>query len=280
MTVTKDSGLRQPVVAVVGGYGAAITFEVPRVPAGGETLLATSLSVDHGGKGSNQAIAARRLGAQVAILTCVGADAFGAAGRALWRDEGIDDTHVRTADRSTMLGAILLEPSGENRIVVGMGALGEMEVGDVHAFADQIAGAHVCVVSLEVPAPVAAEALSIAKRSGTLALLNPAPPIELPSPVVRGVDVIVPNRSEAELLTDSSPGTEPDVLLDRLRRRCPGKIVLTLGAAGAIVDDGYSRQRVRAPVAKTVVDTTGAGDAVHRRACHRTGPRHGASGRG
>jgi ribokinase len=160
--VTTGRAHRPAVVAVVGGYGTAITFEVARVPVGGETLLATAVSVDHGGKGSNQAVAARRLGAHVALLSSVGPDAFGSAGHELWRDEGIDATHVRQAKLPTMLGAILLETGGENRIVVGMGALDELEVGDAEAFRDEIAGADVCVVSLEVPATVAAHVLTIA----------------------------------------------------------------------------------------------------------------------
>jgi ribokinase len=252
---------RQPVVAVVGGYGTAITFEVPRVPAAGETLLAVSLQVGPGGKGSNQAIAASRLGARVALLTAVGADDFGTAARRLWQEERVDGTRVRTGDLSTMLGVIVLEPDGENRIVVGAGALGELDLGDVEGFESYIAQADVCVVSLEIPAAVAAHALTLARKAGTLALLNPAPPVPLPAAVVRAVDVLVPNRAEAEALTDSPPGTGPDLLADRLRSRCAGSIVITLGADGALIDDGTSRQRVPAPTAAAVVDTTGAGDA-------------------
>jgi ribokinase len=255
------TGGTQVTVAVVGGYGAALTFTVTRVPGGGETILADSLNVDHGGKGSNQAVAARRLGAQVALVTAVGPDAFGDAGRRLWTEEGIDATHVRTGRLPTMMGAILLEPGGENRIVVAMGALGELEVSDVAAFADQIGAADVCVVSLEVPAAVAAKALAVAKERGTIAILNPAPAVPLPDQLVGDVDVIVPNRSEAELLSGSAPGTDPGTLVDRLRRRTGAKIVLTLGADGTIVDDGLARHHVPAPVPPTVVDTTGAGDA-------------------
>jgi ribokinase len=260
-SVNGSTGARQPSVAVVGGYGTAITFGVARAPVAGETLLAGSLRVDPGGKGSNQAVAARRLGARVSLLTAVGPDAFGDAGGRLWAQEGVDANHVRVAKLATMLGAILVEPGGENRIVVGMGALSELEVGDVGTFEDEIAGADVCVVSLEVPTAVAAEALAVAKRHDTLSVLNPAPPVELPASVVRQADVIVPNRFEAEFLSGSLPGTGPDVLVDRLRLRCDGWIVLTLGAEGAMIDDGSSRGAVPAPVPPRVVDTTGAGDA-------------------
>ena len=251
----------QPVVAVVGGYGTAVTFGLQRMPEAGETLLAGSLLVGPGGKGSNQTIAARRLGARVALLTAVGPDAFGTAAHRLWHEEGIDASHVRTANLPTMLGAIALEPSGENRIIVGPGALTELGPADVEGFRSCLAEADVCVVSLEIPSTTAAESLTVAKGAGTMTLLNPAPPVPLPAAVVHDVDVIVPNRSEAEALTDSPPGTGPDRLADRLRLRCAGSIVITLGAHGVLVDDGSSRQRVPAPRATAVVDTTGAGDA-------------------
>lgn len=248
-------------VAVVGGYGVALIFGVSRAPGPGETVLADSIGVDHGGKGSNQAVAARRLGAEVALLTAVGPDAFGAMGRTLWQDEGIDAHQVVTGRLATMMGSIVVEGGGENQIVVGMGALSELSTMDVDAFAAQIASAQVCAVSLEVPVPVAARALTLAKQAGTLALLNPAPAVALPDEVIREVDIIVPNRSEAEHITESSVGAEAEHLVDRLRERTRAHIVLTLGADGAIVDDGATRRHVPAVVAPTVVDTTGAGDA-------------------
>lgn len=260
-TVSEGDSHRRPSIAVVGGYGTGITFRLPRAPLAGETLVARALSVDHGGKGSNQAIAARRLGADVSLLTAVGPDAFGGSSHQLWRDEGVKTEHVRTGKLPTMIAAILVEESGENRIAVAVGALGELETGDVDSFAEEIAAADVCVVSLEVPAHVAARALEIAKQRGTLAVLNPAPFIDLPPGAVEGADVVVPNRTEAELLTGSAPGTEPALLVDRLRERCQGTVVLTLGAAGAVVDDGRTRRAVPAAPAPAVVDTTGAGDA-------------------
>jgi ribokinase len=254
------TGTRRPAVAVVGGYGTGITFGVKKLPDTGETLLADSVRTDAGGKGSNQAVAASRLGARVALLTAIGQDDFGSAGLRLWDAEGIDAGCVRVSAGHTMIGAILVEQDGQNRIVVGPGALTELEVADVERFAPRIADADVCVVSLEIPAAVAVAALSAARAAGTLAILNPAPPVELPPAVLRGVDVLVPNRPEAVALTGSAPDTGPAVLADRLRARCDGAIVLTLGDIGALVDDG-SRRLVPAIQAGAVTDTTGAGDA-------------------
>ena len=221
------SNPHQVSVAVVGGYGVALIFGVGRAPGPGETVLADSIGVDHGGKGSNQAVAARRLGAEVALLTAVGPDAFGAMGRTLWQDEKIDARNVVTGRLATMMGSIVVEMGGENQIVVGMGALSELTTGDADAFAAQIAAAQVCAVSLEVPVPVAARALTLAKlAAGTLALLNPAPAVALPDEVVREVDVIVPNPSEAELITGMRGGdpTLRRTLVDRLATSGPPPI--------------------------------------------------------
>jgi len=252
---------RPPHVAVVGGYGTGITFRVGKLPGAGETLLADSSRTDPSAKGSNQAVAASRLGAQVSLLSAIGADGFGAAGRLLWDAEGIDSGCVRVGTGSTMVGAIVVEPDGGNRILVGMGALTELDVADVQRFTPEITDADICVVSLEIPAAVAAAALTTARAVRTMAVLNPASPVHLPPDVLRHVDVIVPNRTEAAALTGSGPDTEPDTLADRLRALCEGVIVLTLGELGALVDDRSSRWLVPAAEASAVIDTTGAGDA-------------------
>jgi ribokinase len=231
------------------------------MPERGETLLAGPVSTSAGGKGSNQAVAASRLGATVALLTAVGEDAFAQAGRALWAAEKIEASAVRVSAGPTMLGVILLEPTADNRIVVAPGALDDLDEQDVARFADRIAAAGVCVVSLEIPVRAAVAALETAHRAGTTSLLNPAPPVPLPAAVLRRVDVVTPNRPEAVVLTGSAADATPEELVDRLRERCDGAIVLTLGPDGALVDDGRERYRVPAPRPERVVDTTGAGDA-------------------
>lgn len=254
-------GSRHGRVAVVGGYGTAVIFGVGRSPGQGETVLATSLHFDHGGKGSNQAVAASRMGARVALLSAVGNDSFGENGRRLWDVEGIDASCVITAGQPTMVGAILVEQSGDNRIVVGMGALGQLGPADVDHFAGHIGTADVCVVSLEVPTEVAAHALRTAGGKNVLTVLNPAPATPLPEDVVRAADVLVPNRSEAAAMTANPADRDPNVLVDDLRAQAQGCIVLTLGPAGALVDDGALRRHVPAAPGPKVVDTTGAGDA-------------------
>ena len=231
-------------IAVVGSYGVGLTMRVPRMPVAGETLSGGTFASGHGGKGSNQAVAAARLGARVSLLTAVGRDRFGADARRLWADEGVDASGVRDTDAATMVGVILVDQEGENRIVIAPGALDELTPADVDAFAGRIAEADMVVVSLEIPLPVAVAALRVAREHGVPTLLNPAPAAPLPDEAWAWIDVLTPNASEARVLTGLAPNepATPDQLAALLRARFAGTIVLTLGAEGALVDrDGVLR---------------------------------------
>jgi ribokinase len=223
-------------VAVVGSYGVGLTVELDRVPGPGETVVGRTFRIDHGGKGSNQAIGAARLGAAVDLLTAIGDDAFGHAALDLWREEGVDAEAVRMP-AATMCAPILVEPSGENRIVVVPGALEHLAPANVDAFAERIAAADVCLVQLEIPLETALHALAVARAARVRTILNPAP--APPHPIAPEADYVTPNETEAEAVKEA-----------RARR------VLTLGEAGA----AFRGHRIPAFPAE-VVDTTGAGDA-------------------
>lgn len=284
-----------PRIAVVGSYGTGMTMYLDRVPERGETIGGARFSAGPGGKGSNQAIGAARLGAQVTLLTAVGDDEFGAAARRLWQAEGVDAGSVVTADAATMVGVILVESDGENRIVIAPGALDRLTPDHVANFADAIGAADLLMVCNEIPADTVVAALRIARDRGTRALYNPAPARDLP-PEARGfVDFLTPNFGEARVLAgagggqaDGSAGTgDPDAgiglhstaaadaahgsdaaagwILDRLRERYSATIVLTAGGDGAWVDDPATGRRTHVPAvpAPAIVDTTGAGDAFN-----------------
>jgi ribokinase len=223
-------------IAVVGSYGVGLTVQLDRVPDAGETVVGRSFRTDHGGKGSNQAIGAARLGADVDFLTAVGDDAFGRAAIALWHEEGVVAEAI-VAEAATMTAPILVEPSGENRIVVVPGALSCLTPGHVDSFSDRIAAADVCVVQLEIPVWTALYALEVAGAAGVKTILNPAPaPAE---PIAGRCDYLTPNETEAAAVGDVH-----------------GTVVLTLG------DEGAELRGDRIPAfAADVVDTTGAGDA-------------------
>ena len=224
-------------VAIVGSYGVGLTVELDRVPEVGETVIGRAFRRDHGGKGSNQAVGCARLGAEVDFLTAIGDDPFGQDAAALWLEEGVRAEAKVIATAATMCAPILVEASGENRIVVVPGALEQLSRAHVDAFTDRIAAADICVVQLEIPLDTALYALEVARRAGVRTILNPAPaPSEPIAPVV---DYLTPNETEAAAVSGAR-----------------GKVVLTLGEQGAQLGD----ERVPAFPANAI-DTTGAGDA-------------------
>ncbi|UCM89741.1 ribokinase [Streptomyces marincola] len=254
-------------IAVVGSYGVGLTMRVPKAPAAGETVSDGAFAEGPGGKGSNQAIGAARLGADVSFLTAVGDDAYGHAARALWEREGVDAGQVVTGRGATMVGFILVEPSGENRIAIAPGALDELTADSVAAFRPAIAAADVLVVSMEIPADAVSAALRIGREEGTNTLLNPAPARPLADEDWPLIDVLTPNQTEAPVLLGLAEGHglgDAD-LVAALRARTGGSVVLTRGGAGALVadaaDQGGAPQVVPARRAARVVDTTGAGDS-------------------
>lgn len=250
-------------IAVVGSYGAGLTMRVPKAPGPGETLSGGEYDEGPGGKGSNQAIGAARLGAGVTLLTAVGADAHGDAARRLWASEGVDASHVVTGARPTMVGFILVEPSGENRITIAPGALDELDADAVRAFADEIEAADILVVSMEIPESAVLEALRIGRSRGTRTLLNPAPARGLPDDIWSSIDIITPNQTEAPVLLGLPPehGLSDAELVALLRERSGGAVVLTRGGRGALLDAGSGPEEIPPVVAEQIVDTTGAGDA-------------------
>ena len=250
-------------VAVVGSYGVGMTMRLPRLPVAGETLLGGEFRSGHGGKGSNQAVGASRLGADVALLTAVGDDAIGRAAREMWAAEGVDAAATVTAPAATMVGMILVETSGENRIIIATGALDHLRPAHVRDFAPQLAAADIGVVSLEIPRDTAVSALRIAHEAGTRTLLNPAPAQPIPDEAWPYIDVLTPNRTEAAILLGLSPdAAEPAERMARLlHERSGATVVMTLGAEGALTCDSAGLTAAAAVPATEVVDTTGAGDA-------------------
>lgn len=256
---------RAPRISIVGSYGTGLTMRLDHVPGPGETLSGATFSSGAGGKGSNQAIGAARLGAHVRLLTTIGDDAFGAAARDLWAAEHIDASAVVTVDAPTMVGVILVEATGENRIVIAAGALDLLGPHHVEDFAASIADSDLMMVCNEIPVTAVVSALRTARRHNVATLLNPAPARELPEDAWPLVDYLTPNLPEGRVLAGLGDNSDIDATLDALRRRFPATIVMTAGAAGAYVDDPSTGQRTHIPAIESpqVVDTTGAGDAFN-----------------
>ncbi|QPZ38190.1 ribokinase [Paramicrobacterium chengjingii] len=252
-------------IAVIGSYGAGLTMRVPRAPEAGETLTGDAFESGPGGKGSNQAIGAARLGADVSLLTAIGDDDFGRSALALWRDEGVDASSILISDAApTMAGFIMVEPSGENRIAIAPGALDFLSESHVEAFRSEIAAADIVLVSMEIPISAVAAALRIGREEGVRTVLNPAPARPLSAEVLSNVDIITPNQTEARIILDLDDAPSGDEALARLiAERIDGAVVLTRGSDGAIVVENGEALHIAPIRAAQVVDTTGAGDSFN-----------------
>ncbi len=249
-------------VCVVGSFMADLVVRAPRRPRRGETVIGTSFETFLGGKGFNQAVAAARSGASTAMVGRVGPDDHGRRFLAMLAKEGIDATHV-TDDPAipTGVGMPLVEDSGDNSIIVIPLANHAMRVEHVRAAAPLIESSRVLLLQLELPLGVVVEAARIARRAGVTVVLNPAPAIGDLSAFAGLVDYLVPNETEAEILTGvSSDGDPAASARTLLSRNTVGGVVLTLGARGVLVaTDGIDEAIDGWPADS--VDSVGAGDA-------------------
>ena len=250
-------------VLVVGSANVDFTIAVSRLPGTGETVSEGTLLVNHGGKGANQAVAARRLGADVRLIGCVGDDDSGRSVRDALAREGIGTDGVRgTSEAATGTAFIVVDADGRNQIAVAPGANRKLGEADLDARGDDFAWAEVVVVSLEIPVRVAARALALARARGARTILNPAP---VPSAGVdfwASVDFATPNEGEAARLAGIATSGDPQDAAMTLQRRGAGSVIVTLGEAGALSVTARGTSRVPA-FEVSAVDTTAAGDAFN-----------------
>ncbi len=254
----------KPKITVVGSFAVGLTLRAPRFPVKGETLIGSDFDMGPGGKGSNQAVGAARLGAESHLVAVIGADIFGDVGVNLYKQEGVGIEHLRrTAERNTGVGFITLNAEGDNHIVLDMGANHLFSTDDVDRAEDVIASSDAVLSVLEIPSATAARGMALARKHGVASILNPAPAQPLDDSLLSQVDVLTPNESELRILCGLAPDDATDTLeiAHRLQKRGVRNLVVTRGGDGALVitPDGKVEhvpgQKVK------VVDTTGAGDA-------------------
>ena len=247
---------------MIGSYCQDVGLQVKRFPAPGETVLGVGYLESHGGKGSNQAINARRAGAKVAFVGAVGDDAAGRDALNLWRSEGIDIRHTVVRPGSpTGKAFIVITASGENNIVGSSGANETLLPQDVAAARSCIAGASLVLAQLEVSAASVAEAFLLGRRAGAVTVLNAAPAAgAVPDAVWTKTDFLIVNETEARQLTGNITEDNQKLCL-LLRSQVRLGAVITLGAMGAIGIAADGEIVTVASPSIAVVDTTGAGDA-------------------
>ena len=253
-------------IVILGVFVADTAYRAARQPRLGETILGKHFVLGPGGKGSNQAVAAGRLAAEVSFITRLGKDAFAEMAKKTWREAGVTPAVIETPESYTGAAYIFIEEAtGNNAIIVCPGAASLIAPADIEAWGEIIRGAGVFVTQLEQPIDAALRALEIARAAGVATILNPAPAAELPPAIYALCDYLTPNETEAEALTGMKVESLDDArrAADRLLEQGVGMAIITLGDKGALIHGKELSEHVPAVTAGAVVETTGAGDAFN-----------------
>jgi ribokinase len=252
-----------PRIAVVGSANTDLTTFSDAFPRAGETLFGQDFNLSFGGKGANQAIAARLCGAEVLMVAKVGNDLFGQATLENFASFGIDTTHVRRVEGvPTGVAAIAVEPGGQNRIIVVKGANDRLTVADVDAAAPELGRVDTIILQFEIPLDTLYHTIRFARARNIRCIVNPAPALPADLAELVGADYLIPNETEAQLMTGQPVDTveAAAACAATLLKKGFRRVLITLGARGALLADSAGYIHVP-PFPVTAVDTTGAGDA-------------------
>jgi len=249
-----------PRIVVVGSINMDLVTLAPRFPGPGETLLGSRFFTAHGGKGANQAVAAARLGAEVAMVGALGRDAFGDQLHAGLAREGIALDHVARIDDEGSGSASITVAAGENQIIVVPAANARVSPAQVEAARATIAHADAVLVQLEIPLDAVEATLRLARRENVPVILNPAPAQKLPAEWLKLASYLTPNQHELATALGEDAHTD----FRELMRRAPCPVVLTRGGEGAWYRDHAHPEPARqSGFAVDAIDTTGAGDTFN-----------------
>jgi ribokinase len=254
---------KRPRIVVVGSANIDLVTYTDRFPKPGETIFGNNFDLGFGGKGANQAVAAKLCGADVSMVAHVGSDLFGPATIKNFQALGIDTSHVKQVEGvSSGVAPIFVDSAGQNRIFVVKGANDTLKPADVEAAADLLKSADCIVMQFEIPLETVYYTVQFARKNKIRCLLNPAPAQPIDLNAIADLDYFVPNETEAETITgipvrnlDDAKKCAKQFVASGIRR-----VIITLGSNGSLLADREGMQHVPAFVVKTV-DSTGAGDA-------------------
>jgi len=258
---------KRPRIAVVGSANVDLTTFSDQFPKPGETIFGQKFDLGFGGKGANQAVAARLCGSDVFMVARVGDDLFGPSSIKNFETLGIDATHVRqVAGVSSGVAPIFVDPSGQNRIIVVKGANDELKPADVDAASDTLKNVDCIVLQFEIPLETVYYTIKFARKNGIRCILNPAPAQPIDLAAVADLDYFVPNEHEAAAISgmavnnlDDAKGCATKLLASGIRR-----VIITLGANGSLLagsEGGSEIMEHVPPFPVKTLDSTGAGDA-------------------
>lgn len=253
-------------IVILGVFVADTAYRADRAPRMGETIMGNSFTLGPGGKGSNQAVAVARLGADVTFLSKLGRDPFADMALKTWADAGVKPMVTQSEDSYTGAAYIFVEEAtGDNAIIICPGVAATIGIGDIEANGELIRAATVFMTQLEQPLDAARRALEIARGAGVRTVLNPAPASSLPDGMLALCDYVTPNETETEALVGVAVHSVDDArrAAESFRTKGVGAAVITLGERGALYHDAGRSELVAAFDAGPVVETTGAGDAFN-----------------
>ncbi|MDR0763560.1 MAG: ribokinase, partial [Bacteroidales bacterium] len=249
-------------IVVIGSSNTDMVVKANRLPVPGETVLGGNFMMNPGGKGANQAVTISRLGGNVSFITKTGNDLFGKQSVEMFAEENINTDYVFSdANNPSGVALIMVDENGENCIVVASGANGTLSPTDIDKARTLIESADILLMQLETPLETLEYAAKFAHKKGVKVILNPAPAAFLSNSFLKCVNIIVPNKTEAELLSGikiedwTSAHNAAEIIGDKGIEN----VIITLGSKGALIKEGAEFHEV--PVEKIkAVDTTAAGD--------------------
>lgn len=245
---------------VIGSSNTDMTVRSRVLPGPGETVLGGDFIMGYGGKGANQAVAAKRLGGNVDFVCKLGKDLFGDNAIRHFREMGLDTTHILQSEKPSGVALIMVDDKAENSIVVASGANGDLDIEDIETLAPAIRRSSILLLQLEIPMKTVERAARIAYEAGVMVVLNPAPAAQLSDELMRCVSVLVPNESESSYISGVEVTDADSALkaINIIKSKGAKDIIVTMGSKGSLVCDGkvtfIPARKVRA------VDTTAAGD--------------------
>lgn len=255
-------------ILVIGSSNTDMTIKSDNLPLPGQTILGGRFVMGPGGKGANQAVAAKRLGGNVEFICKVGHDIFGKNAADGYKKEGIDISHILYSTEPSGVALILVDKTGENVISVAPGANGDLSVEDIESIANVIKEADYLILQLEIPTDAVVRAAKIAHEAGVYVILNPAPACKLPNELFQYISLITPNQTETELMTGVKLINEQSFItaVENFNRMGVKDVIITLGSKGSLVC--YDGKNEFVPAIKVdAVDATAAGDTFCGAVC-------------
>lgn len=247
-------------ILVIGSSNTDMTVRSATLPKPGETVLGGDFRMGPGGKGANQAVAARLLGGEVTFVCKLGRDMFGEGASKHYESCGLDTSKILWSDKPSGVALITVDSKAENSIVVASGANADMTVSDIDSVADIIKSSGILLLQLEIPMDAVVHAAEIAYNAGVQVVLNPAPAADLPAELLKCVSILIPNETEASAISgiDINNFEAAAAAAERLKGMGVREVIITMGSRGSVVCDGDC---TFVPAVKVnAVDTTAAGD--------------------